>query len=71
MINYKYTGLFKSAEGHTYQLEANCNGFLKAFFLLTASAIESGRHYQLYSITHEDGTVKIVGDIVKCTSLLS
>lgn len=71
MRTYKYTGLFKSAEGHTYQLEVNCNGFLQAFFLLTADAIRSGNHYQLHSIMDEDFKEKMVDDIIKCGSLLS
>ena len=71
MKQYKYIGLFKSAEGHTYQLEVNCNGFLQAFFLLTADAIRSSRHYQLNKIIDEKGNEKIVDDIIKCNALLS
>jgi hypothetical protein len=71
MRTYKYTGFFKSAEGHTYQLEVNCNGFLQAFFLLTADAIRSARHYQLNKITDEKGNEKMVDDIIKCGALLS
>jgi hypothetical protein len=67
----KYTGFFKSAEGHTYQLEVNCNGFLQAFFSLTADAIRNGRHYQLNKITDEKGNEKMVDDIIKCNALLS
>jgi hypothetical protein len=71
MRRYKYIGLFKSAEGHTYKLEVNCNGFLQAFFLLTADAIRSARHYQLNTITDENGNEKMVDDIMKCSALLS
>jgi hypothetical protein len=70
MRNYKYKGLFKSIEGHTYELEVFCNGFIQAFFLLTADAIRSGKHYQLHSITDEKDTKKIVGDIIMCGALL-
>lgn len=71
MKTYKYIGLFKSSEGHIYNLEVFCNGFIQAFFLLTAKAIESGRHYQLYSIVDEKGGKRIVADIMKCGELLS
>lgn len=71
MKKIKYTGLFKSSEGHVYQLEVNCNGFLQAFFLLTADAIRTGQHYQLHSIMDENFKEKMVDDIVKCSSLLS
>ena len=71
MKEYKYIGLFKSGDGHTYELEVYCNGFLNAFFLLTADAIRSGRHYQLHSITDENDNKRMVGDIVKCSELLN
>lgn len=71
MKTYKYKGIFKSVEGHIYELEVNCNGFLQAFFLLTSDAIRSARHYQLHTITDEKGNVKIVDDILKCGELLS
>lgn len=71
MRTYTYTGIFKSAEGHVYELKVNCNGFLQAFFLLTADAIRSARHYQLASITDEKGSVREVDDIAKCSSLIS
>jgi hypothetical protein len=71
MRTYKYTGLFKSTDGNIYQLEVNCNGFLQAFFLLTADAIRSGRHYQLHSIMDENFKEKMVDDILKCSELLS
>lgn len=67
----KYTGLFKSREGDVYQLEVICYGFLQAFFLLTADAIRSGRHYQLHSIMDENMNEKMVDDIIKCGELLS
>lgn len=71
MKQYKYTGSFKSAEGHVYQIEVNCNGFIQAFFLLTADAIRSARHYQLSKITDEKGDERVVDDIIKCGALLS
>jgi len=71
MRTYTYKGIFKNAEGHIYELEVNCNGFLQAFFLLTADAIRSARHYQLNSITDEKGNVRMVDDIIKCGELLS
>ena len=71
MRTYKYVGLFISAEGHQYKLDVNCNGFLQAFFLLTADAIRSARHYQLNSIEDENGHIKYVSDILKVGELLS
>ena len=70
MKNYKYTGLFKSSEGHTYELTVSCNGFIQAFFLLTAAAIRSARHYQLNTNKKEKGDVVEVGDICKVSKLL-
>lgn len=70
MRNYRYQGLFQSAEGHTYELEVFCNGFLQAFFLLTADAIRRGRHYQLKTITDEKGNFVQVDNILKCSDLL-
>jgi hypothetical protein len=67
----KYIGLFKSSNGHTYELTAYCNGFIQALFLLTADAINSGKHYQLNSITDENGSKRMVGDILKCGDLLT
>lgn len=71
MKTYEYIGVFKSAEGHEYQLTVNCNGFLDALFLLTADAIRSGRHSQLDTITctDNDRTVK-VKNVNNCSSLL-
>ena len=71
MRTYKYTGFFKSMEGHEYSLEVNCNGFIQAFFLLTADAIRSARHYQLKTITDEKGNSVNVDDILKVGELLS
>jgi hypothetical protein len=71
MRTYKYVGLFISVEGHQYKLDVNCNGFLQAFFLLTADAIRSTRHYQLNSIEDEHGHIKYVSDILKVGELLS
>ena len=71
MKHNKYIGLFKSSNGHTYELTAYCNGFIQALFLLTADAIKSGKHYQLNSITDENGSKRMVGDILKCGDLLT
>lgn len=70
MRTYKYIGFFKSSEGHTYELTVSCNGFIQAFFLLTADAIRSARHYQLNTITDEKGDVVEVGDICKVSGIL-
>jgi len=71
MKKYKYIGIFKSVEGHTYELQVYCNGFLEAVFLLTAKAIESGRHYQLYSITDEEtGSHRLIDNIMKCEHII-
>lgn len=70
MRTYKFIGIFKSDEGHIYSLSVNCNSFFQAFFLLTADAIRTGKHYQLYSIENEDGNVRYVSDIMKCGSIL-
>lgn len=71
MKTTKYIGNFKNAEGHIYTLEVNCFGFLQAFFLLTADAIRTGKHYQLNQITNENGTTALVDDIRKCGNLLT
>lgn len=71
MRTYKYIGFFKSAEGHTYELEVKCYGFLQAFFLLTADAIRSARHYQLNKIIDEKGNERMVDDILKCGEMLT
>ena len=70
MRTYKYIGLFKSAEGHKYTLEVNCNGFLQAMILLTADAIRMGTHYQLSTITDEKGDVRYIDDILKVGKLI-
>lgn len=69
-----YTGVFKNDDGHAYKLKVECFGFIQAFFLLTADAIRSGRHYQLSEITDEDGKVKVVDSslvVLNIQSLLS
>lgn len=65
MEKHKYTGLFINSEGHHYQSDVICNGFVQAFILLTADAIRSGRHYQLNSIEDENGHIKYISDILK------
>ena len=70
MTTTQYTGLFRSAEGHQFELKVNCFGLLQAFFLLTADAIRKVKHYQLYTITSEKGDVYKVDDILNCNDLL-
>ena len=70
MRTYKYTGLFLSGEGHEYTITVSCNGTIQAFFLLTADAIRSARHYQLKTITDEEGRVTKVDDILHVGQLL-
>ena len=71
MKNYRFKGVFISAEGHKYELEVRCMSFFQAFFLLTADAIRSGKHYQLNSIEDEKGNIRYVDDIMKCGGLLT
>ena len=71
MRNYKFKGLFVSSDGHQYQLEVNCMGFIQAFFLLTADAIRMGRHYQLKSIENEKGSIRYIEDILKVGDLIN
>jgi len=59
-----------SREGHQYNLSVYCFGFLEAFFLLTADAIRSGKHYQLSYINDENGNSRGVEDIMKASLLL-
>lgn len=70
MKQTKYTGVFKSAEGHIYELVVYCDCFLQAFFLLTADAINTGRHYQLSTITDDKNQKVSVDDIMNCINLL-
>lgn len=70
MRNYKFSGLFVSAEGNKFELSTSCDSFIQAFFLLTAEAIRLGRHYQLHSIVKEDGRAVKVDDIMKVSGLL-
>lgn len=65
-----YIGVFKADNGHTYELKVYCNGFLQAFFLLTADAIRLARHYQLDTITEtENNSTRKVDDILKCSTV--
>jgi hypothetical protein len=66
-----YIGIFKN-DGDFYELTAYCNSFLQAFFLLTAEAIKTGRHWQLDTIIkHDTGTTVKVDNIQKCSDLLT
>lgn len=71
MKQTKYTGTFESDGGDSYSITVSCFGFIQAFFLLTAKAIESGMHYQLSVIRHEDTTSVKVDDIIKVGELLT
>ena len=51
-----------SPDSNPYTLEVYCNGFLQAFFLLTADAIMSGMTCQLHSIESKDNAIKMVGN---------
>ena len=70
MKKYKYIGLFKNEEGNEYSLKVYCLNMLEAFILLTAEAINAGKHYQLKTITNEKGEVKEVGDVKRINSIL-
>lgn len=70
MKKNKYTGVFKSSDGHTYSIEISAFGFIQALILLTAEAINSGRHYQLYTITDEKDNVRYIDDILKIGDLI-
>jgi hypothetical protein len=69
MKKTKYIGVFNNGQ-HTYTLEVSCNGFNQAFILLTAKAIESGKHYQLETITDEIGVVFRVEPLYNITKHL-
>lgn len=72
MKHTKYIGTFISHDNnHSYTLEVYCFSFIEAFFLLTAKAIESGRHYQLNKIVSEKGDIKYIADILKVAELFS
>jgi hypothetical protein len=71
MKKYRYTGLFRSSEGHEYTLTLSCDSYLQAMILLTADAIRSGRHYQLSTISDEKGNVRQIDDILKISELIS
>ena len=71
MRTYKYTGTFIGDNGHKYELEVSCNGFIQATILLTADAIRSGKHWQLSRIENENGNVRQVSDILLIDDILS
>ena len=72
MKNDKYKGVFNIGfSGATHEIECYCSGFLQAFFILTAKAIEMGKTYQLKTIEREDGDIRYVDDILKCGNLLT
>jgi len=71
MRNYTYIGVFKSDNGHEYESSVNCNGHIQALILLTADAIRSAKHYQLYSIVDEDGNIRKIGDIQQIGELIN
>lgn len=54
MKQSKYTGTFANGSlGEVF-----CTGFIQAFILLTAKAIQEGSYYQLEYIVNEFGTRK-------------
>lgn len=59
------------ADGNEFELSVICGGYLQAFFLLTADAIRSARHYQLYTITNEKNETVRVDNIIQCTTLFT
>jgi len=69
MKTEKYSGLFRNDDGHQYILDVYCNGFIQAFFLLTADAIRSGKHYQLYSIVNDEN-IRYIRDIIEVSNLI-
>lgn len=67
-----YIGTFKSLDGHFYQLDAYCFGFIEAVILLTAKAIQNGHTYtQLSFIVDEYNKKKYVDKLLKISSILS
>lgn len=71
MKNETFEGLFKGYNNE-YTLKVYTTSMLKAFFLLTADAIRSGKHYQLYSITNiNDNVTYKVGEIQEITRLFT
>jgi len=65
-----YIGLFKSLN-NDYSLTVTCSNFTETFFLLTADAINLGKHHQLYSITDEKNRVKLVSNLKRINELLT
>lgn len=70
MKHTEYIGKFRANDGNEYSLTVQCNGFIQAFFLLTADAIRMGKHYQLASITDDKDNVRIIDDICKTNALI-
>lgn len=50
MKTTQYTGTFNNGSGNEYKLTVYCFGFVEAFFLLTAKAIQEGKHFELGTI---------------------
>ena len=71
MKNYTFVGKFISGDGNKFELKVICASYLEAFFLLTADAIRSARHYQLYTITNEKNETVRVDKIIQCTELFT
>lgn len=71
MKHTTYIGEFISDTGNKYSLTVRGNSFIQAFFLLTADAINLGRHYQLATITDDKENVRYVKDICKVSELLT
>jgi len=47
-----------------------CNGLIQAIILLTAKAIEEGKHYQLNTIIDEKGSISYIDDILRVGELV-
>lgn len=63
MKTYPFTGVFNNGI-NIYNETVYCDSFTQAFILLTANAINNGKHYQLESITDdEEGVTKQVNTI--------
>jgi hypothetical protein len=71
MEKHKFIGYFDNKEGNKYMLSEYADGFLQAFILLTAKAIQNGWHYQLERIEKDDGGLVYVDDIGKISSIFS
>ena len=70
MKSTKFTGTFINSDNHQYTLTCTCFGFFEAFFILTAEAIRSGRHYQFSHIEDEKGERKFIDNVNRCRDMI-